>query len=327
MPLDPERNRDSEGSRFFALFLQHWNAGTGLAVHDKKAMEHEGHWSARTFANAMEWAGAGGADPGTIQSWLIGDRWPQRMRKDAILKVFFRVPKGVGPDPQIERLRAEMDGAWQEGQVGRSRTQFLTRREEPDVAAIWIGADNPFDTAGVASLTLDPPQQGNEPNAPWYVRARLWLDVGEYEAEDGKRFYLGLRRAFISLAAAGFRVVNRSLIGDKARPHPNFEGRSNGVDVIGPRLVENGCLSGDPLGEDYIAQIWPADDGTGQATVTVSLHAFRSDFAFILPASHDTEESEVASLEKDRVLNVLISKNRRDEQGRVLVARDTMKRR
>lgn len=98
--------------RFFALFVQHWRAGTGLAVHNKKAMDRDGAWSARTFADAMEWAGARSADRATIQSWLEGKHWPQKTRKDAILKVFFRLPSGTPPDAGTERLRAEMDQAW-----------------------------------------------------------------------------------------------------------------------------------------------------------------------------------------------------------------------
>lgn len=178
----------------------------------------------------------------------------------------------------------------------------------------------------MASLTLDPPQQGNEPNAPWYIRARLRLDVGEYEGEDGRPFYVALRRAFMSVTTVGYRTVNGSLIGDKPRPHPNFEGRPNGIDVIGPRKGKNGCLIGDPLGDDYIAQIQPNHDGSGEATVTVSLHVFQAGFAFSLsPSPRNSDESDVAAVEKDRVLNVLIAKGRKDDQKRVLVACDTMK--
>ena len=177
----------------------------------------------------------------------------------------------------------------------------------------------------MASLSLHEPQPGNEQGAPWYVRARLRLGTAEHEREKVPSVFIALRRAFLAVGAACFRVVAGSLVGEHAA-HPNFRSGTDDVEVIGPRK-EGFCLDGDPLGEDFIAQIKPAEDGRDEESVTVALYAYRRSFAVSLsPTPPDADSGDVAAEEKDAVLNVLIAKPRKDGRGRVLVARDTMKR-
>ena len=324
-PGNSSPNSGPECRRFFALFQQHWNAGTGLASHSKSAMDRDGRWTVQTFGDAMEWAGVSTIDPGTIQSWLDKERWPQKERKNGVLKVFFRLPKGIAADPETDRLREQMEIAWQQGQEARVRSQPASRSAEREVNAAWIAAGSPVRTPGLASLTLDEPQQGNEPDATWYVRARLRLETAEYEREDGQSVFIALRNAFLTIFASGYRVANGSLISERSH-HPNFRPKGDGVEVVGP-CEEGFCLNGDPLGEDQIAQIKPADDGKGEESVTVALYAFRRSFAVSLsPTPRQIDGSDVAAIERDAVLNALIAKGRKDSQGRLLLARDTMKR-
>jgi len=193
----------------------------------------------------------------------------------------------------------------------------------------WIGISTPIVTEGLADLGLVEPQQGNEPNSPWYIRARLRFGIAEHEDDDGSRIYIGLRQAFLSVHASGYRVVVRSLIGQRAA-HPNFAERvdRSGVDVIGPRPNGTVCLQGDPLEEHHLALIQSAGDAKGEESVTVTLRAFRGSFAASLsPTPDDSPENDVAATERDKVINALIAKSRKkDNQGRVLLARDTMKR-
>lgn len=328
MPGNSGPNSESDCPRFFVLFQKHWKSGTGLAAHDQPAMKRDGSWTVRTFSNAMEWAGLGSIDPATIQSWLDGERWPQKERKNAILKVFFRLPKVTQNDQETGRLRDEMDVAWLEGQAARTRSQSFARNEEREVIAGWIASGTPVHTPGLALLMLDEPQQGNEPDAPWYVGARLRLQTAKHERRDGSYVFIALRTAFLSIGVSGYRVVNGSLIGQEKRAeNPNFQGENDGAEVVGPR-EEGFCLGGDPLAGDYIAQIKPADDGKSEESVTVALHAFRDSFAISLsPKPSDSEQSDVARTEKNAVLNALIAKGRvKDSQGRMLLARDTWKR-
>ena len=257
-----------------------------------------------------------------VRTWFHGEVVPRSAQKVAILRVFFREATGQG-DTEADTAFQQMEAAWGQAQ---DRPHAPLRRETAEPDAAWIGAGTPFRTAGLASLTLDEPQQGNEPDAPWFVRARLRLETAEHERREGPSVFIALRNAFLTVAASGYRAVNGSLIGERT-PHPNFRPKGDGVEVVGPH--EDGlCLDGDPLGEDHIAQIKPAEDNKGEESVTVALHAFRRSFAVSFsPAPPDSDTSDVAANEKDAVLNALIAKGRpKDSQGRTLLARDTMKR-
>lgn len=147
MPPNSPANSVPECRRFFELFVQHWTQGTGLERHDPRAKARDTGWTDRTFADAMGKSGSSKADADTMKSWRNGEQWPQKGRKDAILKVFFGPPKAEAKESETERLRTEMNLAWEDGQAVRKRPQTP------------IGPSSPA-AAG----------PGWQPDAPWYLR-------------------------------------------------------------------------------------------------------------------------------------------------------------
>jgi hypothetical protein len=322
MAANASGNSDQNSVRFFELFSQHWQAGTGLPTHDKRAMDRDGRWIVRTFSNAMEWAGIPSTDPATIQSWLRGQRWPQRERKDAILKVFFRVPKGQEIDSTARLQREELDQAWLDGQSrARHEPQMAEQHSEPEAPKRWMPAGTSAAIAGLASVRVAEPAPANDPASGWFVKARIRLGQAEYEREDGTPVYIAVEAAVLSVAASGYQVATGSLIGHQS-DHSNFrqETDNDSVAVIGP--APRNCLEGDPAHDETLARIVPIAESGSDESVGVSLHAFRRCFVVSLtPTPLDCVGFE----EKQAVLNRFIELGReRDAQGRVLLARDKM---
>ena len=317
-----------ECRRFFDRFEQHWKAATGLAAFLKRPTKEGEAWNEPDFVTAIEKAGIGTIRVETVRWWKNRIRWPQEKSKDAILKVFFPVPNTGQRDAEADRQSTEMEAAWTEGQAAANRSRPAARQDSDEAEAVWIASGTPFKTAGLARIDLirEPP---NEPDTPWRLLARLRLGTAKHEATNSRpRLFIALRTAFLTVRASGHRVVPGSLIAERA-PHGNFRPQVDGVDVIGPRACEVGCLHGDPLGDEEIARIEATANRTGEESVTVELYAFKDSFAVSLkPQPRDSDDSDVAADLKDAVLNALISKGRRfkDDQGRALLARDTLKR-
>ncbi len=324
MALNSLANSDPNLAAFFRLFCEHWQAGTGLAAHNPKAMERDRCWTEVTFSDAMNWANFPNTDPSTIKSWQTGARWPRAARKDAIIKVFFRVAKGEQLDDTTARRREELEQAWKDGSATRGR-DVATRGEndEVDGPKRWLPAGRPIATPGLASVRLEEPQPGNEPGSGWFVKARLRFDIAEYEREDGTPIFISVQDSLLTVSTSGYQVATQSVIG-QIGGHPNFrpETDNDSVGVVGP--APNGCLEGDPAGGETIARIVPIAEAGSDEAVTVSIHAFRRSFVVSLTR---IPQDCVGFDEKQAVLNLLIELGRdRDAQRRVLLARDRMRR-
>ena len=184
-------------------------------------------------------------------------------------------------------------------------------------------------TDGLAEVRLHPPRPGNVPNT-FYVEATLQLKKSEYDYEE-RTISIGLKDAFLSLESPNYQAAKGSMIGERAE-HPNFEADVGGAKIKGPR--PDGCLAGNPLGDEYVAVIESVGDRKeepsdgGKEVVTVSLHAGRSAFEVALVGDQDEPSETYLTTNKWVVLDALIRDGLpRDRQGRVILARARMQRR
>ena len=77
------------------------------------------------------------------------------------------------------------------------------------------------------------------------------------------------------------------------------------------------CVIGDLLGDEYLTVVEPTATGE-KLTITVGLHTGRRSFA--ITEYNDNASGKAVTAEKDAVLNALICRKRKDEQGRVILA-------
>jgi hypothetical protein len=140
------------------------------------------------LALRWKWAGFPNTDYATIQSWLTGKHWPRPKQKDAILKVFFREPKSGQVDDAAQKLRQELEDAWQEGRAARGLEEPSRDEDsEPEAPKRWLPDGTSFAIKGLALVRLAEPQPGNEPGSGWQVKARLRIDPAEYEQQGARQ--------------------------------------------------------------------------------------------------------------------------------------------
>jgi hypothetical protein len=180
-------------------------------------------------------------------------------------------------------------------------------------------------TEGLAEVRLHQPQPGNLPDT-FYVEASLRFQKRAQNYLD-RTVSIGLKDAFLSFESPKYQAAKRSMIGERAE-HPNFRPDVGGVKIIGPCDSSDGCLVGDPLGDEYLAVIEPVGDGStdeGKEVLTVSLHAGR--LAFDVALVGDQGERIGAPDNKLAVLDALIRDGfGRDPLGRVILARAKIQR-
>ena len=298
-------------TRFFALFAQHWDACTGL---DSKTAQQDGCWTVRSFSNAVEKAGFSAPDPDTIGAWLKGERWPQPARKGAILAVFFPAKQGN------DAARQKMLDAWTDGQ--REVTPRRKARIEDSAASLkWVISRHGA-TEGLADLRLHQPFPLNEEGS-YRVEASARLDIAEF-AHERQDYGIGVTTVLLAVESEGYQVTRGSMIGERPADLP-ARLRADGVELHGPRDNDSGCIVGDLLGEEHVANIESLNDG--EAPVYVSLRAARRAFKVLGLNAQGRNTPVAVSEETDAVINALLGKDReRDSLGRVVLAKASMKR-
>jgi hypothetical protein len=217
-------------------------------------------------------------------------------------------------------------GAWRK-RLRDAATRTERTNAEPALLAHWTILPSEF-TDGLAEVRLHQPRPGNMPNQ-FYIEATLRLQKGEYDYED-RTVSIGLKDAFLLLESPNYQATKGSMIGE--REHPNFEADVGGAKIKGPR--SDGCLAGNPLGDEYVAVIEPVGSGKeepaggGKEVVTVSLHAGRrSAFDVALIDDQDERTETYPTINKRAVLDAVINEGLgRDRQGRVILARSKIQR-
>ncbi|MGJ4952488.1 hypothetical protein [Bradyrhizobium sp. HKCCYLS20291] len=186
-------------------------------------------------------------------------------------------------------------------------------------------------TDGLAEARLHSPRPGNVPNS-FYVDATLRLGRAKHDYED-RTVSIGLAEAFLSLESPSFQIAKGSMIGERGE-HPNFEPEVGGAGIKGPCQELDGCLQGDPLGDEYVAIIEPVGDGKeeviGDVTgeVSLSVHAGRAMFQVAEVGDKGELLQTALTTNKQGVLNAIIGDGLgRDRQGRLILARARMRRR
>ena len=298
-------------TRFFALFIQHWNAGTGL---DIKAAKRDERWTVRHFSDAVERAGFAAPDPETIGGWLNAERWPQPARKDAILAVFFPAKSGN------DAARAEMLASWTEGQR-EAPARRKARLEDSPVPLKWVISRH-VSTEGLADLRLHQPQPLNEEGS-YRVEASARIDIAEF-GHDRQDYAIGVTTVLLAVESEAYQVTRGSMIGERPTGLP-ARVRADGVEMTGPRDPDSGCIVGDLLNGEHVAHIESLNDGEGP--VHVSLRAARRAFKVLGLDAQGRNTPVPVSEETDAVLNILLGKDReKDSLGRVLLAKMSMAR-
>ncbi len=304
---------------FFNLFTNHWHEGTGRPI--ARDIRYR-NWTVKEFADSMERNGCPISDD-AVRIWFRGKSLPRSTQKAAILRVFFPEAKNGLGATEADQQYVAMDKAWQEAQ---------SQPRPPPNRAPHVDKDTPISpwtvserirAEGLAVLRLHPPRPGNVPET-YYVDMTLAFSTAECEYE-GRTVLIALRNAFLSINSSNYQPAFRSLVGERAE-HPNFKPRAEGVEIIGP-LDSDGSLTGNPLGEEYLAIIERTEGP--QKPVTVRLHASRRSFAVVeLAPVEATIDAKSNSVNKDVILNQLIYEGRaKDGQGQVIIAEARMRRR
>ena len=296
-------------ARFYALFQQHWTAGTGL---DPKSPAQE--WTARIFCDAMGKAGFPNLDNDTLAAWRSGERWPQPERKTAILNVFFPGKPATHPD------RAEMEQAWQNGQRAIPPRR-KSRIDEDPAPTKWVISPKTR-IEGLADMQLQQPEPLNQ-DGHFRVDAAARLDIAEFEHEK-QAYGIGVSTAFLSLESEAYQVKKGSMLGDRPTDMP-IKRRADGVEILGPRDPDTGCIVGDLFGDEPVASIESLNNG--EAPVALSLRAARRAFKVLGLDAQGRYRPERLDEQQDAVLNTMLGKGREtDSLGRVVLAKATRKR-
>lgn len=182
---------------------------------------------------------------------------------------------------------------------------------------------------GLVELRLHPPRPGNEVPDSFYVDTTLLFGTAypDYDPEDGqdpRTIAIALRKAFLAIGSDSYSPLPDSMIGERT-DSAHYRRVAGGVEVTGP--APDGTLNGSPIGDQYLAVIAGTNAGDAPFAVTVAANwgAFVVTDADV-PAEHDG--SDAPSRNKSAILNALIYKHaRKDELGRPLLARATLRRR
>ncbi len=235
------------------MFRNHWTLGTGLERHDSRAKVRDMGWTDRTFADAMAKAGASSPDADTMESWRKGEQWPQKGRKDAILKVFFGLPNTEPNDPQTGPLRAEMDAAWEDGEIVRRRSRSPAPPELPSSSTSppsWQPDPPWFLRQDFARLNVEPQAPGGEPDR-FALVVSLRLDSIYLKIESGPdlpRLAVTVRAKVVEILPQEENVqpVPSTVLGNPGNEYPNV---SHGIAwrIANPKGQNDSPLSGAKL--------------------------------------------------------------------------------
>jgi hypothetical protein len=192
----------------------------------------------------------------------------------------------------------------------------------------WI-REQITETVGLAKVVLHPPTPGNpSPGDPdrYIVNATLGIGIAE-RPHEGQTYLIGLKSVGVRLTSEDWTVAKRTMFGDRTA----VDGVTS--TIAGPEFSATfadalGCLaSSDLLKDDFLAVIEQIGDGPGEKPVIVSLSCPPRGFKFNrLGADGMPISPDAAVVEKDAILNTMISLKRRNEQGHVVVAEASMKR-
>lgn len=301
-------NSDTAEPDFFALFRLHYGAGTGLAHHAPHAVQRDGSYIYKTFADAYAKAARSAPDVKTVEGWKSGRRRPQEASKNAILAVFFLTPR----DEAAEAARAAMEAAWQR----LPRDAPAAAAEDAAPALPGWSFDAP-ETAmpGLAELVLHQPMLDNDLPGAFRLRATLSLASDVYaETEDGDGYRVTLRNPVLALTCTGYHLDPESKLGGD---HPHLKPIPHGWRVEGAELADGG----DVTGQSELGLILPHGDGTG--SLTVLLKGARHS---VLVSPTDDEgkalPQRVPSEAKAAVLDMLFrARLGRDSDGATILAR------
>lgn len=291
-------------TRFFTLFRQHWDAGTGRPAN--KDVRYAG-WTTKEFADTMRQCGAPISDD-AARLWYRGTELkrnlPRATQKVAILKVFF-------PDRHADQA---MEDAWQ---FARDNTAAPAAAESPNATDGWQLTENRA-TKGLAEIQFHDLETTNQQDH-WKLQATPLFGVVELDDAD-----IGLKDATLTVTTQ-YTIAQGSMLGDPARPHAHIKRIANGARITGP--TDNHMrLEGTPVSEDHLAMIEPGEDGAD--SISLTLHAGRRSFHVTLPNdATETEDEKSIRDKKQRVLDLLLFNSAtKDPQGRAILAKATRKR-
>lgn len=323
-PANPNswRNSCEAEPDFYALFRQHWDAGTGLAHHARHAVERDRCWIYKTFADAFAKTpgNAGNAlDSKTVEAWKVGPPRVHRLQernKDAILATFFPRPR----DARAEAGCAEMEAAW--ARLPSSTTKVIPSSsiETREDRLAWRLDPPQCIMKNLVELRLHQPDPGNR--GSWYVKATLRIDSQVCcQLSPTEAVLISLREPTLTLEAPGFPIAENSRIGERPGGHPHFRPRPNGWHVL-RTLDAKGEVN---LAKDeHLAVI--GGDGSGEGPVTVALIADGRSIR-LTPADTEGEplDAPVPTEEKEAIISLIFCKQpSEDTSGTVVIAQHSM---
>lgn len=318
--------------KFLEMFGALFKSGVGKPEPDARVRRA---WEAKRFAETMGRNGCT-VTKDAVYTWCNKKHLP---REDAFLvmvKVFF--PKGKPAEPDLALIYEDFLLTWEslKSQPRESDIVPATAPEqgfnwnkmsqipkgeistqEQSGSSSWIFPETEW-TAGLAELRLHQPRTGNQLGT-FYVDATLRVDTGKYELAN-QTIFIGLSDAFLAIETSGCQPARGTLIGERLTSE-NIRPKPRGVEF---RARDGANLSGDLLGEEYIAVMEPTTQG--KQSVTVELRAGRRSFNVSLERD-DGSIVNAESAAKMSILNTLIFKMKeKDMQGRVVLAAAKMKR-
>jgi DNA-binding winged helix-turn-helix (wHTH) protein len=274
----------------------------------------------------------GNSVPLTPQDWRLLNFLVERgsqtiVPTDDLVANVWENSRAVSPDAVAQALRSlreKLGRKFITNVYGRG-TQFtgsierITGGKRPSIvpngASAW-SIFEPTGTDGLVELRLHQPRQGNQPEM-FYLDATLRVEVAEYEMDD-RILLIGLTDAFLSVESKGCQPAKGTVIGERLAcegVHP----KPRGVEFQAPPA---GRLTGDLLGEEYIAVMEPTI--SSEQLVTIQVRAGRRSFS-VTAKDIDGVEEQTTSTEKTAILNRFIELKLRDEQGRVTLAEARMR--
>jgi len=315
---------------FQALFLKHWDAGTRLSAHKTRP---RGCWTTSDFVDAMVKADCEVSED-AVETWRNGKHTPRRPQMLAILDVFFLAP---ADNAVLHVDRQVMFDAWtaeQTPKAKRARTApEPTPEPEAERAADWP-RENPPAITGLVELSLLTPHADNETGGH-RLRGRLVLGAREDDSTD-QSLLLTIRpdHAFITVATPQGVSTDGSLIGVR-EAHDNVTEAPGGLRVVGPKaslMQPDGTtlhyIKGEVFDGSHLAVLIGTDPAVAvEVSVIVSVGKRGFD---VTPLDENGKPAAgtIASEAKHALLNALLfSALPRDDQGRAVVQKATLRRR
>lgn len=269
-------------------------------------------WTDSQFAAALAGEPQGSVGQGAVGTWHRKEPLPVTPNSiEPILKILYG-DKLPGP-------RGKMLALWQ-------RAKGIVKIENNDsndtsfnILLEWDNRRWECHLRGI-ELRLHRPSRFGESDM-MQIEATLWIEPAIYESQrknrPGSDIVIGIRDAFLSIESERYQTARQSLISE--RGHANFVHSAGAAKIIKP-VDSCGRISGDPLGNDYLAVAEPYADGPEQ--ITVLLTASRRCF----DVSKLSENGETKHVNRDAVLNALIISKleRHPANGRVVLARAQM---